>query len=151
MRINYTTYDIRRDSDTITTTHPNIMLLANEDLSEGIHPYWYARVIKIFHVNVMDCASTAREYHRMDVLWVRWYGQDTDSMRGWEEKRLLRVGYVEGPEYGFGFVDPSEVIRGCYLLPLREFSYTTNLLSPPSSLASDDPVKGDFPFYNIIQ
>jgi hypothetical protein len=84
MRINYTTYDIRRDSDTITTTHPNIMLLANEDLSEGVHPYWYAWVIKIFHMDVMDRASTAREYHHMDVLWVRWYGQDVDSMGGGE-------------------------------------------------------------------
>jgi hypothetical protein len=151
MRINYTTYDIRRDSDSITTTHPNIMLLANEDLSEVTHPYWYARVMKIFHLDVMDRASSVKEYHRIDILWVRWYGLTADWSGGSDEKQLLRLGYVEGVENGFGFVDPSEVIRGCFLLPLREFEHSTRLLDPPSRLASDDPDKGDYPLYQVIQ
>ena len=53
VRLNYTTYDMRRGQDTINPrTHPNIMLLAHEDDEEaGEQPYWYARVLSVFHVH----------------------------------------------------------------------------------------------------
>jgi hypothetical protein len=82
IRINYTTYDVRRDYDSITQLHPDIMLLSNEDISEGsgapIHPFWYARVLKIFHVFVSDMGSGRDKLERMDILWVRWFGLDAD-------------------------------------------------------------------------
>ena len=55
MRIHYTTYDNRRAYDSINPrTHPDIMMLSYETLPEGQlrHPYWYARVVGIFHVDV---------------------------------------------------------------------------------------------------
>jgi hypothetical protein len=155
IRINYTTYDIRRDSDTITSRHPGIMLLSNEDPlpdnEETVHPYWYARVLKIFHVFVSDTNGGSMLEKRMDILWVRWFGIAGDWVGGWQGKRTLRLGYVPGIEDGFGFVDPSEVVRGCFLLPVREFTHTRDLLDPPSSLASDHPVKGDYRYYDLIQ
>jgi len=57
LRVNYTTYNLQHEQDTINScTCANIMVLSHED--EKIHPYWYAHVIGIFHVNV--------EYHQDD-------------------------------------------------------------------------------------
>ena len=56
-RFNYTTYDIRRSQDVINpgTSHHDIMLLANTDESNSNskHPFLYARVLGIYHVNVI--------------------------------------------------------------------------------------------------
>ncbi|KIJ10138.1 hypothetical protein PAXINDRAFT_16841 [Paxillus involutus ATCC 200175] len=50
-RVNYTTYDLRREQDTINpSTHADIMVLSHED--EQTHPYWYAHVVHIFHIMV---------------------------------------------------------------------------------------------------
>jgi len=54
-RINFTTYDMRWEQDSINprTEHQDIMVLAHEDAScEEYHPYWYARVVEIFHADV---------------------------------------------------------------------------------------------------
>src|SRR4051794_2377362 len=55
LRVNYTTYDMRRAQDSINPrTHPDILLLSHDDLDqeeEERHPYWYARVIGIFHAD----------------------------------------------------------------------------------------------------
>lgn len=163
LRINYTTYDIRRDYDSITSKHPNIMLLSNEtpdsdsdsdsdadsDSPKKIHPYWYARVLKIFHVFVSDNANSSTKVERMDILWVRFFAVADELPYGWECKRPLRVGYQSGPG-SFGFVDPSEVIRGCLLLPVRTFKLDDSALSPPSVVGSDHPTKGDYPYYDVV-
>jgi len=54
LRINYTTYDMQRDQDSINIkTHPDIMLLSREDSNdEDRNAYWYARVIGVFHAYV---------------------------------------------------------------------------------------------------
>ncbi|PBK66616.1 hypothetical protein ARMSODRAFT_890345, partial [Armillaria solidipes] len=49
--INFTSYDVRYNQDTINPcTHSNIMMLVS-DLDDE-HPYLYARVIGIFHAKV---------------------------------------------------------------------------------------------------
>ncbi|EJT98097.1 hypothetical protein DACRYDRAFT_57957 [Dacryopinax primogenitus] len=52
--INYTTYDVQHAQDTIHVGKGqcNIMLPSGDDSMDS-HPYWYARVIHIFHVNLM--------------------------------------------------------------------------------------------------
>ena len=57
LRINYTTYDCRRSQDTINPrTRSDIMVLSHDDDRdsgvEHFEPYWYARVIGIFHAMV---------------------------------------------------------------------------------------------------
>jgi hypothetical protein len=48
----YTTYDLQQESDMINPRmHPDIMLRSPET-DEGAEPYWYARVIGIYHTNV---------------------------------------------------------------------------------------------------
>lgn len=49
LRINYTTYDIRRDQDSLNPrTHCDVMLHSAET-DPGAHPFWYARVLGVFH------------------------------------------------------------------------------------------------------
>lgn len=55
LSINYMTYDLRCVQDLINMpTHPYLMTLGHEDQEEGTkwHPYWYAKVLGIFHVNM---------------------------------------------------------------------------------------------------
>ncbi|KAF9051320.1 hypothetical protein BJ165DRAFT_1316087, partial [Panaeolus papilionaceus] len=48
-RINYTTYDLRRDYDVINSrSRPYIMTVAPE--GDGHTLFWYAAVLGIFHV-----------------------------------------------------------------------------------------------------
>ncbi|KAF8156614.1 hypothetical protein B0H34DRAFT_658016 [Crassisporium funariophilum] len=53
MCVNYTTYDMQREQDTVNPrTRPDIMVLSYEDDGDSYHPYWYACVLGIFHVNI---------------------------------------------------------------------------------------------------
>ena len=66
---------------------------------------------------------------RMEVLFVRWFGDDTEWQSGWETRRLDRIGFVpESDEGAFGFVDPASVLRGCHLLPTFHLGRTSQLL-----------------------
>ena len=96
LRVNYASYDRRRQYDVISpASHPDVMVLSCED-GEDAHPFWYACVVKIFHVDVYHRLSgsapqavhTTTENQRMDVLWVRWLGLDADAQGGWSRKRL---------------------------------------------------------------
>jgi hypothetical protein len=58
LRVNYTTYNLQREQDTINPrTRADVMVLSHED--EHTHPYWYARVIQIFHANLEYRAQPA--------------------------------------------------------------------------------------------
>jgi len=77
MQINYTTYDIRRDTDAINIgLYPDIMVKSPETGPDA-QPYWYARVIGVFHAFVSSSHAGVvgeRTLRRMDFLWVRWFG-----------------------------------------------------------------------------
>ena len=51
LQVNYTTYDVHRGQDSLNprTQHCDIMVCSHEDDPEA-HPYWYARILGIFHV-----------------------------------------------------------------------------------------------------
>ena len=137
LRVNYTTYDLQRSQDVINpTAHADVMVLSHEDEQDDPHPYWYARVISIFHVNVyrtpLDGHPGTRP-ERMDVLWVRWLGRDPEAFGGMKAKRLPKIGFVPfGDGEPFGFLDPRLVIRGAHIMPAFADGRTTALL--PKSL-----------------
>src|SRR6266487_3624509 len=88
LRINYTTYDIRRNQDSINVSRQSdVMVLANNLNEMDGHPYWYARVIGIFHAMVR-LSGFGNEWVKNDFLWVRWYGLDTSQPFGFKAKHL---------------------------------------------------------------
>lgn len=122
-RFNYTTYDIRRNQDVInpTTSHRDIMLLAKHDRSgDNAHPFLYARVLGIYHVNVVYTGEAALDYNprRIEFLWVRWFKYVGTRPTRWSDLRLDSVAFPPmRDESAFGFVDPGDVLRGCHILP----------------------------------
>ncbi|KAJ7753919.1 hypothetical protein DFH07DRAFT_744109 [Mycena maculata] len=151
MRINYTTYDLGHDQDTINPrTRSDIMVLSHENEDDqNWHPYWYARVLGIFHADVRHVGPKAKSHKpvRMEFLWVRWFGRDLSFKAGWKAKCLHRLGFEE-PEHAFGFLDPAEVIRGAHLIPAFHYGCTTTLLAP-SIARQPQENDTDFHYYYI--
>jgi hypothetical protein len=135
MRVNYTTYDMRRSQDSINArTHPDVMVLSREEgAGQDRHPFWYARVIGIYHAHVKHVGprSNSSDSQKMEFLWVRWFGLDLKFCAGWNAKRLHRIGFMDSRDDGaFGFLDPSEVIRGVHLVPAFGYGQASDLLPP---------------------
>lgn len=151
LRINYTTYDLQREFDTINprTDHPDVMLLSNSD--DYDHPFSYARVLGIFHANVVYTGPGSNDFRarRIEFLWVRWFEviQDPTPVSGWEQTLLDTVRFLPmAVEDAFGFVDPSDVLRSCHIIP----SFANGLLHtdriPMSQCAGD---AGDWRCYYV--
>ncbi|KAI1787852.1 hypothetical protein LXA43DRAFT_1097859 [Ganoderma leucocontextum] len=141
IRINYTTYDMQREQDTINPrTHADVTILSPDSDSDD-DPYWYARVINIFHANVRyigpDGTRAQQKWQRVDFLWVRWFERDTSYRAGFQHRRLPLLHFMNAndPDNApFGFVDPDDVIRAAYLIPAFNHGSTKDLLGP-STLA----------------
>lgn len=138
LRINYTTYDMRRAQDSINpNSTSDVFVLAHEDDSADPHPFWYARVLGIFHAFVRHSGtqSAPSQACQMDFLWVRWFGRDLTFPSGFNARRLPRIGFVpitDAPCDPFGFLDPNEVIRAVHLIPAFQNGRTHELLPQQS-------------------
>jgi hypothetical protein len=122
LKINYTTYDVRREQDIINphTSHRDIMMLARDNDDDDSHPFWYARVIGIFHVNVIYTGTGMLDYlaRRLDFLWVRWFQYDAPRSLEWGHYHLDPLRFPPlSSEHAFGFVDPRKVLRACHIVP----------------------------------
>ncbi|KAJ7679881.1 hypothetical protein B0H17DRAFT_943718, partial [Mycena rosella] len=151
MRINYTTYDLHRDEDSINPrTHSDVMMLSHEDEDDSnSHPYWYARVIGIFHADVRHVGgrSNSSRTQRMESLWVRWFGRDLSHKAGWKAKRLPRLGFLDFTDStAFGFLDPAEVIRGIHIIPSFHHGLETTL---PKSIVRRPENQDDYVYYYV--
>ncbi|KAF8810798.1 hypothetical protein BYT27DRAFT_7253415 [Phlegmacium glaucopus] len=128
LRVNYTTYDARRAQDSLNPrTHGDVMVLSRDDA----HPYWYARIVGIFHAMVMHTGpkSTSRELKKMDFLFVWWFSLDKNEIGGWKTRKLHLISFV--PDAGaFGFVDPADIIRAVHFIPRFLEGRTKELLGP---------------------
>jgi hypothetical protein len=124
MRINYTTYDARRAQDIVNpnTDHRDIMMLSSKDVHSWDHEFCYARVLGIYHINVIYLESDKLDYrsHRMEFLWVQWFklAHELSSRASWVKRQLdvLELVPTRDPD-AFGFVDPANVLRGCHIIP----------------------------------
>ncbi|KAF8595066.1 hypothetical protein BDV93DRAFT_457700, partial [Ceratobasidium sp. AG-I] len=143
LRINYTSYDLRRIYDVVNPrfNHHFIMVANSDDSPE--HPFWYAKVLGIFHVNIIQQTNSPI----FEFLWVRW--METIELGSWERCKLERVQYVGKGSYrdAFGFLDPKCVIRSCHLIPAFDAGRSTHSGAP--SLAADDAVMGDWKSYYV--
>jgi hypothetical protein len=129
LRINYTTYDIRRAQDVInsSTSHCNIIVAPSsedeEELQPTPHGFKYARVLGVYHSNVIYTGPGGYPDHqprRMEFLWVRWY-ENADAAGTTTGFNFSTLPFLRFPpmanEKSFGFVDPSDVLRACHLVP----------------------------------
>lgn len=136
--VNYTTYDMRRDFDTVNPkTHPFIMV-PSPKTEQGAHPFWYAAVLGVFHADVQHVGSESRDFRfkRMEFLWVRWLGMVPGRTFGKKQAKLPKIGFVpDSDEFAFGFLDPSHVIRGCHLIPSFIDGKTQDLLMTDSGVS----------------
>ena len=131
MNIYHTTYDLRRGKDRVNMKNRSHVMTLSYD---GIHPYAYARVLAIYGLDVLHGPTMSDEV-RMDVLWVRWYTIDETHRAGWKAKRLYRVKPIPSLEDGaFGFLDPTDVIRGSHLIPGFALGHRPPSPSDPTSL-----------------
>lgn len=130
LRINYTSYDIRRGQDSVNPrTRANVMIPAfdlDPDTGESPsgHPYLYARILGVFHADVTLNEHLERRRvttHTLEFLWVRWYRIDPTFKGGFAARRLHRIQFIpeEDPD-AFGFLDPDDIIRAVHIIPAFE-------------------------------
>jgi hypothetical protein len=120
------------------------MAVAHEDNQEGSpeHPYWYAKVLGIYHINVRVAGEM--ETHKMEFLWVHWFGRDPDHEGGFKTRHLHRIGLLDTDDpTSYGFLNPSDVLRGMHLIP----AFLTGRL--PSSDLEVDKDDMDWEFYHV--
>jgi hypothetical protein len=147
--VNYTTYDLRREHDTINPrTHPDIMVLSGETRPQ--HPYWYARVLGIYHVEVWLNTDGPAKKHRVEVLYVRWLAPLIDYQSGMSYARLPKVAFVEDSDRdAFGFLNPSQVIRSTHLIPAFASGRGSSSLRHGRSFARQSGELDDWEAYYI--
>lgn len=98
------------------------MFLAESDDSDSpSHPYLYARVLGVFHANIVYVGPGMSNYtpQRFEFLWVRWFELDLNAPVGnWDQSRLDRVHFPPmANDNSFGFLDPNNVVRSCHIIP----------------------------------
>ncbi|KAG8702016.1 hypothetical protein FRC09_004999 [Ceratobasidium sp. 395] len=154
LQIHYTTYDVRRGQDTVNPSTPKRFILVRSDEPDcpGIEArrFWYAKVLGIYHANVLYNGSRAK---RMDFLWVRWLSRMTDMPGGWEACRLDQVRYFQDSSnfHAFDFVDPADVVRAAHLIPGFAGKQTVEYLKSANSLAADQKGVGDWKYHYIAR
>ncbi|QRV91939.1 hypothetical protein RhiJN_19957 [Ceratobasidium sp. AG-Ba] len=153
LRINYTSYDVLRQQDILNPSTPNcFVVLANApDREPDEHPFIYAKVLGVYHTNVIYAGRPPR---RMDFVHVRWMYYDENRPGGWKLNRLDRLAY-QGCNVdtdildAFGFVDPSNIVRATHLIPDFVSGTTKAYLNIPLSVSHDDAVYGDWNGYYV--
>ena len=110
LHVNYTTYDVRWGQDSMNPRlHCDVMVLSWDEE----HPFWYARVLGVFHVQVLHVGPDARNrsVQHMEFLWVHWFGVEPWYKWGSRGARLPKISFVpDSDELAFGFLDPSLVL-----------------------------------------
>ncbi|KAJ3531672.1 hypothetical protein NM688_g7542 [Phlebia brevispora] len=151
LHVNYTTYDLRRAQDSLNPrTHADVMLTGHDDDCSEANPYWYARIIRIFHTEVHRAEDINAPFQKMEFLWVRWLGHDSTWHSGWHTRCLPRIGFVpEDDVDAFGFLDPQEVVRGVHLILAFAHGKTDELLSGPSIAQAHSDGDEDWQYFYV--
>jgi hypothetical protein len=137
LQINYTTYDVRRDQDTLKPGYGGVVMTLSREHGDDTHPFWYARVLGAFCVQVLHVGPDVRNRspQSMEFLWVRWFGVVPRYRWSMREGRLPKVGFIPDSPFAFGFLDPSVVLRACHFIPCFADGRTDTLLRYGPSVA----------------
>lgn len=127
LRVNFTTYDMRRGSDFIKTSSESadIMVLSGE--TEEAAPFWYARVLGI-HSVVVARKDKPESERRIEFLRIRWFGQEDGFTSGDKAMRLDRIGFIKSTDTAqqYGLMDPSLIVRRAHIIPTFALGHTYN-------------------------
>ncbi|OBZ73804.1 hypothetical protein A0H81_05897 [Grifola frondosa] len=151
LRVNYTTYDMRRAQDSINpSSHPDVMMLAP---SGDPHPFMYTRILTIFHVNVYRSGPDlprCPEPKRYDILWARSFDLDETQPGGFDTKRLHRLKFTDcRQEDAFMFLDPQQILRGAHLIPAFQHGHTDESLPGYSIARQDEEEDNDWKYFYV--
>jgi hypothetical protein len=164
MRVNYTTYDLRRAQDSLNSrTHADFMTLPStpcdaypESISNQSFPYRFGRIIGIFHAMVLYNVPGSRiqvfESQHMEFLYVRWFtlAADQHYRGGWKTKHLHRIRFVDVDDTdAFGFLDPQDIIRGVHLIPVFQHGRTSELLPPSAIVRPQSDNNEDWKYFYV--
>jgi hypothetical protein len=149
MQVHYTTYDMRRNYDTINPkTHADVMVLSGE--STPSHPYWYARVMGIYHVDMWLQGGGQAKKQRLEILYIRWLAPLISHQSGMQCAQLPKVAFMEESDYDvFGFLDSGQVIRGTHLIPAFASGRGVSSLRHGKSLACPKGELDDWEVYYV--
>ncbi|KAG9089568.1 hypothetical protein FRC06_001484 [Ceratobasidium sp. 370] len=130
LRVNYTSYDVLRQQDTLNSKTPScfVMLPTELEAQAEAHPFLYAKVLGVYHTNI---TYSSRPPKRMDFVHVQWLYYD-----------------YERPD-AFDFVDPGNIMRVTHLIPDFNTNTTKSYLSQNASIAYDDKDFGDWMGYFV--
>ena len=99
---------------------------------EGAEPYWYVRVLGIYHADIWAenlVVPGARNVRHMDFLSVHWFVKLPDYCLGFRQACLPMIGFVDSTdEFAFGFVDSANVVCRCHLIPAFDAGQNADLL-----------------------
>lgn len=152
--VNYTTYDLNHGQDSFNPNndHCDIMMLAGgeEELEAVSNCFCYAHVIGIYHTNVQYIGLGLKDYNtcQLDFLHVGWFELVPPDAQG--DKVLLdmlRFVPMNTEDLDiFDFVDSTEVLKGCHLIP----AFAKGQLHPDGTLLSPlSKDSGDWRYYYI--
>ena len=138
LRINYTTYDMRRESEVINPKRStaDVMFLSPESSTAeyDIAPFWYARVLGIFSVRAIlkDNQDAVVKSENISFLWARWFRRQENCLFGDKHLRLEKVTFIGESDSTnpFGFLDPNFVIRAALVIPNFDAGRCRTLLDP---------------------
>lgn len=116
MCINYTTYNVCQAQDVVNPNieHQDIMMLSGS----SIHHFCYAHILGIYHANTIYTGLGLKDYqpHHIKFLWVCWFELVNQPLQS--SVTFNALWFVPMAEDdAFGFVDPTDVVWSCHLIP----------------------------------
>jgi hypothetical protein len=123
-------------------------MLASEetDKDRGYHPFWYAQVLGVFHVNARLDGEPRKCSRRIDFLWVKWFGHCKEHKNGAPPRGLYKVGPMRGKTVCTGIINPEDVIRAAHLIPSFQDGRDDTAIWEPGIIEDRE---GDWEYYYV--
>ncbi|KAG2157996.1 uncharacterized protein EDB93DRAFT_1077626 [Suillus bovinus] len=149
MQVHYTTYNLRYKYNIINPrTHGDVMVLSGEMMPS--HPYWYVRVLGIYHMEVWLNNGSQPVKRNLKVLFVRWLAALRSYKCGMKHTCLPKIAFMEESDPDmFGFLNPGQVIRGAHLIPVFASGHGVSSLQHGTLLARPGGELDDWEEYYV--